>query len=181
MKHLLAAVYDEKSLLVTPYEERLSALAVYVSGSVDLVTLLKISAVPILYTSSDSIFDMSSCEAILNPELSRGVCALASRMGRERLMEAILTARGYAAEEALRVRIVEAVLSVEEFTEQIERASRLSVSATKLACELASRSRRLSVEQAEIVERYAFALRFASADQKEGMTAFLEKRPPRFS
>ncbi len=181
MKHFLAAVYDEKSLLITPYEDQLSILAVYVSGSVDLVTLLRISSVPILYASADSVFDMSSCESILNPELSRGICALASRMGRERLMEAILTARNYNAEEALQARIVEAVLSVEEFKEQIERASRLSVSATMLACELASRSRHLSVEQAEVVERYAFALRFASAEQKEGMTAFLEKRPPRFS
>jgi enoyl-CoA hydratase len=38
----------------------------------------------------------------------------------------------------------------------------------------------MSLEDALELERQAFAATFASADAREGMKAFLEKRPPRF-
>lgn len=177
--NLLSAIYDQQGLIVVPYRE--PSLAVHASGNITLVTLLKISTNPILYTSPDSVFDLSACEEVFLPEFSRGICALSLRMGRERLMEALLTKRQYTATEALQARIVEAVLTAQEFREQMQRVSKLSVSATRLASELATRSRHLSIEQAETIERYAFAMRFTSADQKEGMSAFLEKRQPRFS
>jgi enoyl-CoA hydratase len=37
------------------------------------------------------------------------------------------------------------------------------------------------IETAELLEGKAFALCFAHPDQREGMTAFLEKRKPKFS
>jgi enoyl-CoA hydratase len=53
----------------------------------------------------------------------------------------------------------------------------LAVRAVKM---LALANRDLSLQNSNTLERQAFASLFNTADQKEGMSAFLEKRPPRF-
>jgi enoyl-CoA hydratase/carnithine racemase len=39
----------------------------------------------------------------------------------------------------------------------------------------------LPLDAALVMERNAFQLMFGTADQKEGMNAFLDKRPPHFT
>jgi enoyl-CoA hydratase len=89
------------------------------------------------------------------------------------------------ADEALRIGLVQGVFPKDELMEQ----------AMKLAHELAAKSPLvmnymkqavgraldLDIDAGHQVERDLFALCFASEDQKEGMGAFLEKRPPRFT
>ncbi len=89
------------------------------------------------------------------------------------------------ADEALRIGLVQGVFPRDELMAQ----------AMKLAHELAAKSPLimdyvkqavgraldLEIDAGHQVERDLFALCFASEDQKEGMGAFLEKRPPRFS
>jgi enoyl-CoA hydratase len=97
----------------------------------------------------------------------------------------VLSGRPIRADEALRIGLVQAVFPRQELITQ----------ATKLAVELASRSPlamracKAAVQGALDVdlatgldlESDLFAGSFASEDQKEGMDAFLEKRPPKFS
>ena len=59
----------------------------------------------------------------------------------------------------------------------IAKSAPLAVRAVKL---LALTNRDLSLQDSNTLERQAFASLFNTADQKEGMSAFLEKRPPRF-
>jgi enoyl-CoA hydratase len=96
----------------------------------------------------------------------------------------VLSGRHIRADEALRIGLVTAVYPKEELRTQ----------ALKLAADLAAKSplamryckRALhaafdvDLETGQRIERDLFALCFASADQKEGMGAFLEKRTPEF-
>ena len=95
-----------------------------------------------------------------------------------------LSGRPIRAEEALRIGLVQAVYPRDDLMAQT----------LKLAGELASRSRLtlsyikaqvgrapdLDIDAGHEAERNLFALCFASADQKEGMEAFLAKRTPEF-
>ena len=97
----------------------------------------------------------------------------------------VLSGRHIRADEALRIGLVTAVYPREELLTQ----------ALKLAADLAAKSplamryckRALhagldvDLETGQRIERDLFALCFASADQKEGMAAFLEKRAPEFT
>jgi enoyl-CoA hydratase len=96
----------------------------------------------------------------------------------------VLTGRHIHADEALRIGLVQAVFPRDELMTQ----------AMKLAEELAGKSPlamrycKAAVLNAfdcdlttgQAIERDLFALAFASADQDEGMSAFLEKRTPHF-
>jgi enoyl-CoA hydratase len=96
----------------------------------------------------------------------------------------VLSGRHLRADEALRIGLVQAVFSKDELMPQ----------ALKLAGELAAKSplamryckaavsvaTDTDIATGQGIERDLFALAFASDDQSEGMTAFLEKRPPEF-
>jgi len=123
------------------------------------------------------------------PEINIGVIPgaggtqrLARTIGKAMAMEMVLNNRTLTAEEALQFGLVNHMFPVETYLEE----------AVKLAGEIANRAPlalRLGKEAIDHAldsflsegladERRAFYLLFASSDQKEGMTAFIEKRKP---
>jgi enoyl-CoA hydratase len=98
--------------------------------------------------------------------------------------ELILTGRPVDAEEALERGLVNAVYPPEELREKtlelargLEAKSPVALAYAKEAVNLALQGpHRANLES----EARLFAMLFASEDQKEGMAAFVEKRPPEF-
>ena len=89
------------------------------------------------------------------------------------------------AEEALRRGLVDAVLEPEELLPKALETARLiaSKSPVALAAAKAACNRALQGDHAANLasEADTFSVLFASEDAKEGMTAFVEKREPRFT
>ena len=123
------------------------------------------------------------------PEINIGVIPgagdtqrLTRVVGKALAMEMVLNNRTLSAEEAERFGLVNRVVPVERFLEealalaaQIAARAPLAVRLAKEAVSLAYQS---FLAEGLAVERRAFYYLFASADQKEGMAAFLEKRAP---
>jgi enoyl-CoA hydratase len=126
------------------------------------------------------------------PEVTLGVIPgaggtqrLTRAIGKARAMELILTGRMIDAHEAERLGLVSQVVPAEDTVDRaLELAVRiaamppLAVRAAKAAVSAAYE--RPLAEGLAFEQRQFFAL-FGSADQKEGMAAFLEKRPPRWT
>jgi enoyl-CoA hydratase len=125
------------------------------------------------------------------PEVNLGVMAgfggtqrLPRRIGPGRAMELLLTADMIGAEEALRIGLVNKVCAPDKLVaearaagEKIAQKGPLAVAATKRAVR---RGQELPLSAANALERELFAHLFSSADQKEGMRAFVEKRGAKF-
>lgn len=98
--------------------------------------------------------------------------------------ELIFTGKSILAPEALRIGLVNAVFPPEQLMEEalalagkIKSNSAMAVSQAKHCI---NQNFDLTVEEALALENQCFASCFAHPDQKEGMTAFLEKRKPLF-
>lgn len=123
------------------------------------------------------------------PEINLGVMPgaggtqrLTRAVGKAKAMEMVLTGRMITAEEALRLGLVNKVVPVEYYLEEAiawakEIASKPPI-AVRLAKESVLKSFDTTIEGGLEFERKNFYLLFASADQKEGMKAFTEKRKP---
>ena len=96
----------------------------------------------------------------------------------------ILTGRLVDADEALRRGLVSAVFEPEELLERALETARLLASKSPIALAAAKQetNRALGGEHAENLEREAarFGELFESEDAREGLSAFVEKREPRF-
>ncbi|MBI3157998.1 MAG: enoyl-CoA hydratase/isomerase family protein [Chloroflexi bacterium] len=113
-----------------------------------------------------------------------GTQRLAKVIGPYKAMELILTGEPITARQAYAWNLVNRVVPVERYLEEALELAALIAERPPLAVKAAREALRFGVEhtltQGLDVERAAFVDLFATADQKEGMAAFLEKRPPEF-
>ncbi len=125
------------------------------------------------------------------PEINVGVMPgaggtqrLSRTVGKFKAMEMILSGSPISAQEALRLGIVNRVVSVELYLGEAKRLAREIAEKAPLALKAAKASIlkafETSLSEGLQFERKSFYLLFSTEDQKEGMKAFLEKRKPKF-
>jgi enoyl-CoA hydratase len=114
-----------------------------------------------------------------------GTQRLARRVGLGMARELIYTGKIIGAAEALRVGLVNLVCSREELLSKAKETAQLIVANGSLAVAAAKRvmldGYDVSLDRGVELEAQAFAHCFSTEEQKEGMRAFLEKRPPLFN
>jgi enoyl-CoA hydratase len=113
-----------------------------------------------------------------------GTQRLARRLGVARARELIYTGDILTAEQARQCGLVNAVLPASDLMTYARKVAGTIASRGPLAVAAAKRTLRAGEDQplsgALAFESEQFARLFATADQKEGMRAFLEKRPANF-
>lgn len=113
-----------------------------------------------------------------------GASRLARLVGRSRAKEMLFSARMIDTAEALRTGLINQSVASEQLYPHVydllQKICRQSLVALQMGKEVINSGREIHLEAACKMERDAFAICFATADQKEGMRAFIEKRPPRF-
>ena len=125
------------------------------------------------------------------PEIKLGVIPgiggtqrLTRAVGKAKAMDLILTGRMMDAAEAERsglvARVVPAASLMEEAIKVAETIAAMSQPSLLAAKEAVNRSFETSLAEGVRFERRVFHALFATKDRKEGMAAFIEKRPPRF-
>jgi enoyl-CoA hydratase len=138
-----------------------------------------------------------ACDMIVASELARfgqpevtlgiipgagGTQRLTRAVGKALAMEMILNNRHLTADEAKHYGLVNQVVPVERYLGQAIRlaaeiAERAPI-AVRLAKAAVNQAFETSLNEGILIERQFFTLLFATEDQKEGMAAFIEKRPP---
>src|SRR5919198_19690 len=114
-----------------------------------------------------------------------GTQRLTRAVGKAKAMDLILTGRMMDAAEAehsgLVARVVPAASLMDEAMKVAEMIAALSQPSLLAAKEAVNRSFETPLAEGVRFERRVFHALFATKDRKEGMTAFIEKRPPRFT
>jgi enoyl-CoA hydratase len=125
------------------------------------------------------------------PEIKLGVMPgaggtqrLTRAVGKAKAMELVLTGRNMDAEEAERAGLVARVVPADSLMEEAKTTARtiaaMSLPAVMAAKETVNRAFESSLSEGVRFERRLFHALFATEDQKEGMSAFAEKRKPTF-
>jgi enoyl-CoA hydratase len=126
------------------------------------------------------------------PEITLGVIPglggsqrLTRAVGKAKAMDLVLTGRMMDAAEAERAglvsRVVESGKMMDEAVAAAEKIAAFPQAAVLMAKEAVNRSFETTLAEGLRFERRMFHSLFATADQKEGMAAFVEKRKPSFS
>jgi enoyl-CoA hydratase len=129
---------------------------------------------------------LGSAEVRINQPMTNGATYLLSRLiGEGRARALAMTGDLIDAEEAERIGLVNAVFQpdalerqVEDLAHKLSRGGPIALSLVKRCFE---RNRHVDIDTAIMVENEAGMACFVSADQKEGLRAFLEKREPQWS
>jgi enoyl-CoA hydratase len=125
------------------------------------------------------------------PEIKLGVMPgiggsqrLTRFVGKAKAMEMCLTGRMMDAAEAERSGLVSRVIAADRLLDEALKAAEtiasMSLPIVMMTKEAVNRSYETTLTEGIRFERRVFHAMFATKDQKEGMAAFVEKRPPRF-
>ena len=125
------------------------------------------------------------------PEIKLGVIPgaggtqrLPRAVGKAKAMDLCLTGRMMNAEEAERAGLVSRVVPADQLLDEALKTASLiasySLPSVMLLKESVNRAYEAPLSEGLLFERRVFHSLFATQDQKEGMRAFLEKRPPQF-
>jgi enoyl-CoA hydratase len=137
-----------------------------------------------IYASSKAKFGQPEVKLGVIPGFG-GTQRLLRRVGAARALELCMSGDIIDAQEAFRIGLANRVLDPEEVLPQavalLERIAQQGPLAVAKVKEVIHRGAEMPLDEANTLEQESFAGLFATADQKEGMAAFLEKRPPRFT
>lgn len=140
-------------------------------------------ACDIIVASESAVFGQPEINLGIIPGFG-GTQRLTRTVGKYLAMEMVLTDRRLTAQEALAVGLVNHVYPVETYLDEaLKLAARIAAQAplaVRLAKEAVRKAMELSLSEGLAFERRLFQMLFASADQKEGMAAFIEKRKPQW-
>ena len=125
------------------------------------------------------------------PEVTLGITPgfsgsqrLPRRVGVAKAKELIFSGKMIKADEAERIGLVNAVFAPEELMngalEMARSFTKNAPIAVKYSKACIDRGMQMDIDDAIALENELFGMCYATADQKEGMTAFLEKRPAKF-
>ena len=113
-----------------------------------------------------------------------GTQRLPRLVGKGNALHLILTGETIDAREAYRIGLVNRVVPAAELLAEAEKTLRgilgMGPLAVRLALEAVDRGLEMTLDEGLLLEANHFGLLAASRDMKEGLTAFLEKRAPRF-
>jgi enoyl-CoA hydratase len=126
------------------------------------------------------------------PEIKLGVLPgmggsqrLTRAIGKAKAMDLILTGRNIDAAEAERAGLVSRVVPAADLLAEASAVAttiaQMSRSAARMAKEAINRAYETTLAEGLLHERRLFHSAFATADQTEGMAAFVDKRPPDFT
>ncbi|MCO2079694.1 enoyl-CoA hydratase [Pseudomonas aeruginosa] len=136
-----------------------------------------------IYAADNTRFGLPEITLGVLPALG-GTQRLARALGKSKAMELCLTGNQLSAQEAERAGLVARVFPPDQLLEETLKAAQSiaakSLTATLMIKESVNRAFEGSLSEGLRFERRVFHAIFATADQKEGMAAFVEKRPAQF-
>jgi enoyl-CoA hydratase len=134
-----------------------------------------------IYASENAKFGLPEVTLGIFPGFG-GTQRLSRLIGKGRAKELIFTGKMVSAQEALQIGIVNRVFPQATLLEETKKAAGQIAANGPIGIRLAKMviegGFNMDLAEACSLEAYAFGIGFATEDQKEGMTAFLEKRKP---
>jgi enoyl-CoA hydratase len=136
-----------------------------------------------IYASENAKFGLPEVTLGIFPGFG-GTQRLPRLIGKGKAKELIFSGKMISAQEALQMGIVNRVIPLASLIEETKKAA-LQIAGNgavgvRLAKMLIDAGFNMDLAEACSIESYAFGVGFATEDQKEGMTAFIEKRKPNF-
>ncbi len=156
----------------------LKTVVLYIKGKRSLPTLLCMGKVDLIYLDENAEFFITQNQ--IDDINIRFLSVLSSFINRYILTDMIYTGRIISGYDAVKLGIANSITCYPNIVNRIKKQSENLPFALKLLKKISSINNSLSEADARFVERMAFAFTFCSSDQKEGMSAFLEKRRPEF-
>lgn len=140
-------------------------------------------ACDIIYASENAVFGLPEVSLGIFPGFG-GTQRLPRLIGKARAKELIFTGKRITAQEAYGMGIVNRVFPQASLMEETKKVAGQIAANGPVGLRLAKMAIDggfdMGLSEACSVEAYAFGLTFSTADQKEGMKAFLEKRKPAY-
>ncbi|MEV0373282.1 enoyl-CoA hydratase [Streptomyces sp. NPDC050636] len=168
--------WDRLGQLRTPTVAAVSGFAL--GGGCELAMLCDI-----LLAADTAVFGQPEIKLGVIPGIG-GSQRLTRAVGKAKAMEMCLTGRTMDAGEAERACLVSRVVPADDLLGEAlavaATVAEMSLPVAMMAKEAVSRAFETTLTEGVRFERRLFHAVFATADQKEGMSAFVEKRPPEF-
>jgi enoyl-CoA hydratase len=137
----------------------------------------------VLIAADSAVFGQPEIKLGVMPGMG-GSQRLTRAIGKAKAMDMCLTGRTMGADEAERAglvsRVVPADRLLEESLEIAATIASMSLPSAMMVKEAVDRAHETTLAEGVRFERRVFHALFGTADQREGMRAFVEKRPPRF-